>query len=47
MWASDYSVLGLVYADCVAEAEQACADLLPADRDLVLGGTANAMWWPS
>lgn len=47
MWASDYSVLGLVYADCVAEAEQACADLLPRDRDLVLGGAANAMWWAS
>jgi predicted TIM-barrel fold metal-dependent hydrolase len=47
MWASDYSVLGLVYADCVAEAEQACADLSPGDRDLVLGDTANAMWWPT
>jgi predicted TIM-barrel fold metal-dependent hydrolase len=47
MWASDYSVLGLVYADCVAEAEQACADLAPGDRDLVLGDAANAMWWPT
>lgn len=46
MWASDYSVLGLVFADCVAEAEQACADLPPGDRDLVLGDAANAMWWP-
>ncbi|MEO8695373.1 MAG: amidohydrolase family protein [Acidimicrobiales bacterium] len=46
MWASDYSVLGLVYADCVDEAQRACADLSSADRDLVLGGTANAMWWP-
>ncbi|TML13605.1 MAG: amidohydrolase [Actinobacteria bacterium] len=47
MWASDYSVLGLVYADCVAEAQQACSDLPPGDRDLVLGDAANAMWWPS
>ena len=47
MWASDYSVLGLVYADCVAEAEAACADLDPRDRDLVLGDAAYAMWWPS
>jgi predicted TIM-barrel fold metal-dependent hydrolase len=47
MWASDYSVLGLVYAECVAEAEQACADLPPADRALVLGDAANAMWWPA
>ena len=47
MWASDYSVLGLVYADCVAEAEQACRALPPGDRDLVLGDAANAMWWPS
>jgi predicted TIM-barrel fold metal-dependent hydrolase len=47
MWASDYSVLGLVYADCVAEADEACAGLSPTDRDLVLGGAANAMWWPS
>ena len=47
MWASDYSVLGLVYADCVAEAEQACAGLPPSDRDLVLGDAANALWWPS
>jgi L-fuconolactonase len=47
MWASDYSVLGLVYADCVAEAEQAFIDLPPADRDLILGGTANALWWRS
>jgi hypothetical protein len=36
----------LVFADCVAEAEQACADLPPGDRDLVLGDAANAMWWP-
>jgi predicted TIM-barrel fold metal-dependent hydrolase len=47
MWASDYSVLGLVYADCVNEAEQACAELPATDRDLVLGDAANAMWWPS
>lgn len=47
MWASDYSVLGLVYADCVAEAEEACADLPSADRELVLGAAAEAMWWPS
>jgi len=47
MWASDYSVLGLVYADCVAEAEQACADLAPGDRALVLGDAAHAVWWPS
>ena len=47
MWASDYSVLGLVYADCVAEAEEACAGLAPGDRDLVLGDAASAMWWPS
>jgi len=47
MWASDYSVLGLVYADCVAEAEQACRDLPPRDRELVLGDAADAMWWPS
>ena len=47
MWASDYSVLGLVYADCVAEAERACAGLPPGDRDLVLGDAANAMWWPA
>lgn len=47
MWASDYSVLGLVYADCVAEAEEACAGLTPRDRDLVLGDAANAMWWPA
>jgi predicted TIM-barrel fold metal-dependent hydrolase len=46
MWASDYSVLGLVFADCVAEAEQACAGLPAGDRDLVLGDAANAMWWP-
>src|SRR5687768_12896405 len=47
MWASDYSVLGLVYADCVREAEQACAGLSPGDRDLVLGDAAKALWWPS
>jgi predicted TIM-barrel fold metal-dependent hydrolase len=45
MWASDYSVLGLVYADCVAEADEACAGLSARDRDLVLGESANAMWW--
>lgn len=47
MWASDYSVLGLVYADCVDQAEQACAPLAAADRDLVLGGSALRMWWPA
>jgi L-fuconolactonase len=47
MWASDYSVRGLAYSDCVAEADQACAGLLAADRELVLGGAAAAMWWPS
>jgi predicted TIM-barrel fold metal-dependent hydrolase len=47
MWASDYSVLGLVYADCVVEAEQACAGLPAADRALVLGDAATAMWWPA
>ena len=47
MWASDYSVLGLVYADCVAEAEEACAGLSSGDRALVLGDSAAAMWWPS
>jgi predicted TIM-barrel fold metal-dependent hydrolase len=47
MWASDYSVLGLIYADCVAEAEEACADLPPADRALVLGDAAQAVWWPA
>jgi L-fuconolactonase len=46
MWASDYSVLGLVYADCVAEVEEACSGLPLAARDLVLGDAANAMWWP-
>ena len=47
MWASDYTVLGLTYGDCVAEADQACAGLLEADRELVLGGAAAALWWPS
>ena len=46
MWASDYSVLGLVYADCVAESEEACAGLSAPDRALVLGDTAAALWWP-
>jgi L-fuconolactonase len=47
MWASDYSVLGLEYGDCVDEADRACADLPANERDLVLGGAAAAMWWPS
>jgi L-fuconolactonase len=47
MWASDYTVSRLTYGDCVAEADQACAGLLAADRELVLGGAAAALWWPS
>jgi hypothetical protein len=47
MWASDYTMRRLTYSDCVAEADQACAGLLEADRELVLGGAAAALWWPS
>ena len=47
MWASDYTVCRLTYRDCVAEADEACAGLLEADRELVLGGAAAALWWPS
>lgn len=46
MWASDYTVRTLPYGDCVAMANQACSGLLEADRDLVLGGAAAALWWP-
>jgi L-fuconolactonase len=46
MWASDYTVGSLTYGECVADADQACAELTEAERDLVLGGAAAAMWWP-
>jgi hypothetical protein len=39
--------VGRVYAECVAEAELACAGLSGDDRALVLGDSAAAMWWPS
>jgi L-fuconolactonase len=47
MWASDYSVVGRVYAECVEEAELAFAGLADTDRALVLGDAAAAMWWPA
>jgi L-fuconolactonase len=46
MWGSDYSVYDKEYSYYVHEAEAACATLSPADRALVLGDAAAALWWP-
>jgi predicted TIM-barrel fold metal-dependent hydrolase len=46
MWASDYSVYDKEYSYYVHEAETACSALSTADRALVLGDAAVAMWWP-
>ena len=46
MWASDLTVHDRDYADLIAEAEAACVDLTDAQRMLVLGDAAAALWWP-
>ena len=46
MWASDLTVHDRTYADLIAEADSACADLTDAERALVLGDAAAALWWP-
>jgi predicted TIM-barrel fold metal-dependent hydrolase len=46
MWASDLTVHDQPYADLIAEAEAACADLTEAERALVLGDAAGALWFP-
>jgi L-fuconolactonase len=46
MWASDLTVHDRPYADLIAEAEVACADLTEGQRMLVLGDAAAALWWP-
>ncbi|MEO5839543.1 MAG: amidohydrolase family protein [Acidimicrobiales bacterium] len=45
MWASDLTVHDRSYADLIDEAEAACADLTAAQRTLVLGDAAAALWW--
>ncbi|MEO8698197.1 MAG: amidohydrolase family protein, partial [Acidimicrobiales bacterium] len=45
MWASDLTVHDRSYADLIGEAEAACADLTEAQRLLVLGDAARALWW--
>jgi len=46
MWASDLTVHDHSYAELVAVAEAACADLSDADKAYVLGESAAALWWP-
>jgi predicted TIM-barrel fold metal-dependent hydrolase len=45
MWASDLTVHDHTFAELIATAEDACADLTPAERALVLGDAAAAFWW--
>jgi len=46
MWASDLTVHDRSYAELIGEAEAACAELTEAQRMLVLGDAAAALWWP-
>jgi predicted TIM-barrel fold metal-dependent hydrolase len=45
MWASDLTVHDHTYAELIATAEDACADLTDSERALVLGDAAAALWW--
>jgi predicted TIM-barrel fold metal-dependent hydrolase len=45
MWASDLTVHDHTYAELIAVAEDACADLSERDRALVLGDAAATLWF--
>ena len=46
MWASDLTVHDRTYGELIGEADAACTDLTEAERMLVLGDAAAALWWP-
>lgn len=45
MWASDLTVQSRSYAAVLGDANEACAGLASADRELIMGGTAARFWW--
>ena len=47
MWASDLTVHDRPYAELIAVAEAACADLTETEKAYVLGESASALWWPT
>lgn len=46
MWASDLTVQPRPYAEVLGDAGEACSGLSSAERALVMGECAAAMWWP-